>query len=174
MRKRIGRSAGLATAMFLGLAALVLAHDPKKKPAMTDDMMKGCGEHHSAAMNASDQVSMHLAEAKRSSTLAQMRSHVELADKAMADMKDHMSLCMEMKGGKMHGGTGMMGGGMKSGEMKSGGMMMGKAMDPVCGMEVDPATASSATYKGKTYYFCSEDDKQKFEKSPEQYLAKKP
>jgi YHS domain-containing protein len=28
-------------------------------------------------------------------------------------------------------------------------------------------------YKGKTYYFCSEEDKQKFEKNPEQYAGKK-
>src|SRR5262249_6207197 len=29
----------------------------------------------------------------------------------------------------------------------------------VCGMDVDPATAPKSVYKGKTYYFCSDDDK---------------
>ena len=43
--------------------------------------------------------------------------------------------------------------------------------DPVCGMMVDPKTAAAkATYQGKTYYFCSRDEKEKFEKAPEQYV----
>jgi YHS domain-containing protein len=46
-----------------------------------------------------------------------------------------------------------------------------KVVDPVCSMEVtDTKTAPTAVYKGKTYYFCSEEDKAKFEKNPEQYL----
>ena len=45
--------------------------------------------------------------------------------------------------------------------------------DPVCTMTVDPKTAADkATYKGKTYYFCSPGCKFSFEESPEQYLAK--
>jgi len=44
--------------------------------------------------------------------------------------------------------------------------------DPVCGMIVDPKTApAKADYKGKTYYFCSREDKDRFEKSPQQYIA---
>jgi YHS domain-containing protein len=70
-------------------------------------------------------------------------------------------------------GKGMMGGGMMgsgSGEKKAS----KKVTDPVCGMEVDPKTAPSAAYEGKTYYFCSAEDKAKFEKSPETYVKKKP
>jgi YHS domain-containing protein len=169
MAKSIRRPALVAAAAFLCASALVLAHDPKKKSAMTGDMMNGCGEHHSAAMKASDELSMHLAEAKRSTTLAQMRTHVEMADKAMAEMKEHMSMCMEMMH-KMHGGqmgAGMMGTG-------SNATTAAKVVDPVCGMEVNTANAPTATYKGQTYYFCSEDDKAKFVKNPEQYAGKKP
>ena len=47
------------------------------------------------------------------------------------------------------------------------------AMDPVCGMEVDPAQAEWSTeYKGKTYYFCASGCKRSFEKEPEKYLNK--
>lgn len=49
--------------------------------------------------------------------------------------------------------------------------MAGKAIDPVCKMEVDPATAPAKTeYKGQTYYFCCEPCKEEFEKDPEKYL----
>lgn len=48
-----------------------------------------------------------------------------------------------------------------------------QATDPVCGMTVDPKTSEKAVYKGKTYYFCSREEKQSFEKTPEKFLAKK-
>ena len=44
-------------------------------------------------------------------------------------------------------------------------------IDPVCGMEVTSYTAAAqSNYKGTTYYFCSVEDKQAFDKSPEKYL----
>jgi len=43
--------------------------------------------------------------------------------------------------------------------------------DPVCGMEVDPAKAAATVdFKGKTYYFCSNACREKFEASPEKYI----
>jgi len=41
---------------------------------------------------------------------------------------------------------------------------------PVCDMEVNPATAPKTVYKGKTYYFCSEDHKKLFDVAPEKWL----
>jgi YHS domain-containing protein len=49
----------------------------------------------------------------------------------------------------------------------------GKVADPVCGMEIDPATApAQATYAGKTYYFCTKEEKELFEKDPGKYVKK--
>ena len=46
------------------------------------------------------------------------------------------------------------------------------AKDPVCGMDVDPATAEhKLEYKGETYYFCCPHCKGSFEKDPEKYLS---
>lgn len=45
--------------------------------------------------------------------------------------------------------------------------------DPVCGMDVDPATAAGhSEHKGQTYHFCGSKCKAKFDQNPEQYLAK--
>jgi Cu+-exporting ATPase len=45
------------------------------------------------------------------------------------------------------------------------------AVDPVCGMEVEPATAKyRAEHAGKTYFFCAESCRRKFEADPERYL----
>lgn len=51
-----------------------------------------------------------------------------------------------------------------------------EAKDPVCGMTVDPKTAEKAEYKGKTYYFCSREEKETFQKEPAKYagVEKKP
>lgn len=49
-----------------------------------------------------------------------------------------------------------------------------KAKDPICGMEVDEATAPKAEHKGKTYYFCCDPCKEAFEKEPEKYVKEEP
>src|SRR5450631_2361526 len=47
------------------------------------------------------------------------------------------------------------------------------AIDPVCGMTVDPATAKHrADYRGHTYYFCAAGCKTKFTADPQKYLSK--
>ena len=49
--------------------------------------------------------------------------------------------------------------------------MAEKAIYPVCGMEVDMATAKyKAEHGGKTYYFCAAACKTEFEKDPHKYL----
>jgi membrane fusion protein, copper/silver efflux system len=50
------------------------------------------------------------------------------------------------------------------------------SVDPVCGMEVDEARAKAAgktsMYQGKTYYFCAEECKERFDKEPGKYVKK--
>lgn len=46
------------------------------------------------------------------------------------------------------------------------------AIDPVCGMEVDERTTKErATHEGTAYYFCSNECKDEFEASPEDYIG---
>lgn len=45
-----------------------------------------------------------------------------------------------------------------------------EVQDPVCGMTVDPATSPKSEFKGKTYYFCSVNDKKEFDKAPASYI----
>jgi Cu+-exporting ATPase len=49
---------------------------------------------------------------------------------------------------------------------------MEQAIDPVCGMKVDPAKpAGKIDYRGKTYYFCSQHCLHAFKKEPANYLS---
>jgi Cu+-exporting ATPase len=48
----------------------------------------------------------------------------------------------------------------------------GQALDPVCGMTVDPATArASCEHAGRTWYFCCPSCRDRFLADPERYLA---
>ncbi len=44
-------------------------------------------------------------------------------------------------------------------------------IDPVCGMKVDPKSAAATSeFEGKTYYFCCQGCKVKFDATPLRYL----
>jgi YHS domain-containing protein len=50
--------------------------------------------------------------------------------------------------------------------------MADPVIDPVCGMEVDPETATwKSEYQGKTYYFCAPGCKRDFDKDPEKFTG---
>jgi membrane fusion protein, copper/silver efflux system len=59
-------------------------------------------------------------------------------------------------------------------KMAAAGFTEAPAKDPVCGMDVDTATARSlgreSDYQGKTYYFCADHCKEEFARNPSQYL----
>ena len=45
--------------------------------------------------------------------------------------------------------------------------------DPVCGMKIDPGKAAvSSQHGGKTYYFCAEGCKTRFEKNPAEFAKR--
>ena len=46
------------------------------------------------------------------------------------------------------------------------------AIDPICKMEVDEATAKwKSEYEGTTYYFCAPGCQKEFEKDPKKYAV---
>ena len=75
-----------------------------------DGMMKECSEHHQAVTKSLDQTSKTLEGAKQSNDPAKMRAAIDEAQKQLADMKDHMTMCgnmmnmmQKMQGGMMKG-----------------------------------------------------------------------
>lgn len=44
-------------------------------------------------------------------------------------------------------------------------------IDPVCRKTVNTDTAKSTVYAGKVYYFCSNEDRDRFEAAPQRYVA---
>ena len=48
----------------------------------------------------------------------------------------------------------------------------GQVQDPVCGLWVDKVAELSTSYKGETYYFCSNRDRDLFKANPIKYIKK--
>jgi len=43
--------------------------------------------------------------------------------------------------------------------------------DPVCGMNVDADSAVTSEHMGKTFYFCAQGCKEKFDQAPMNYMS---
>jgi hypothetical protein len=77
-----------------------------------EGMMKECSEHHQAVTKSLDQTSKTLEGAKQSNDPDKMRAAIDQAQKQIADMKDHMTMCgnmmnmmQKMQGGMMKGSS---------------------------------------------------------------------
>jgi YHS domain-containing protein len=77
-------------------------------------------------------------------------------------------------GPSVHGPTADGAHGHEHGEHEEGAAIGAKAIDPVCGMTVEPATAREkglhSSYKGADYFFCGKGCKLEFDEDPERYL----
>lgn len=153
----------IAVVAVSGLA-VVLADQAKGKKSQMPDM-KACHEHCTATSKLIRDASAAVSAAKDSGDQARMRSALVQADKALTEMNSHVDTCMRMMG---HMGMGSMQG------MSHGTAQQGQAVDPVCGMAVDPKTAASAAHEGVTYYFCSAEDRAEFLKDPRRFPKKQP
>jgi hypothetical protein len=103
--------------VVLWSAVLAAQQQPPQKGEMKsmgnmsmDGMMKECNEHHQAMTKSIDQMSKTLEGAKQSNDPAKMRAAIDQAQKQLADMKEHMSMCgnmmnmmQKMQGGMMKG-----------------------------------------------------------------------
>jgi Cu+-exporting ATPase len=171
-----------AAAAALLLSAPAFAHDHEGHDG-------GQCPHHQATETAVTQALSLLDQAKAQNG-DQAKATVERARQQLAEAQKHLDACEEMceaKMGEGHGDhTGHAGQGGHAGhEMGQGhaghaghgtAAPAGQAQqvtDPVCGMKIDPKTAAGkSVYAGKTYYFCSAEEKAKFDKDPEKYLKK--
>jgi outer membrane murein-binding lipoprotein Lpp len=97
-------------AIVLGVTLLAIQEKPapadKQPPQMSmGDMMKGCREHCQATAKLIDQLNTSLRDAKASNDVNKMRVAIDQAQKPLTEMKEHMTMCMNMMNmmEKMHG-----------------------------------------------------------------------
>jgi hypothetical protein len=111
MTRHMNARLAIAAALLLGTSALAQQDQQQKpmtqsKPQMSmDGMMKGCREHCQQTSASIDELMKTMDEAKQSNDPAKMRTALDQAQKPLAEMKQHMNMCMNMMGmmQKMHG-----------------------------------------------------------------------
>jgi YHS domain-containing protein len=60
-----------------------------------------------------------------------------------------------------------------SGQARKSNLRPEKVRDPVCGIMVEKDPELAAQYRGKTFYFCSKTDRDKFTQNPQKYVKDK-
>lgn len=123
-----------------------------------------------------------LLDQARTQTGDEAKATLEQARQQLTEAQIHMTACGEMcktmMGGEHgehgeHGGHAMHQGHEMHDAAPAAEAQAGQVTDPVCGMQIDAKTAEAkSVYAGKTYYFCSKEDKAKFDGDPEKYLKK--
>jgi len=164
-----------AVAAFL-LSTSVFAHDHdhgKSEEHGTCPHLQGTETAVSQAIALLDQA--------KTQTGDEAKATLEQARQQLAEAQIHMTACGEMcktmMGGDHaeHGGHAMhhQGDHEMHNDAPAAEAQAELVADPVCGMEIDTKTAEAkSVYAGKTYYFCSKEDKAKFDSDPEKYLKK--
>lgn len=111
MKTRVTSTATVAAALLLSFSLLAQQPQPKQQQPgqmmSMDNMMKGCREHCQATTTSIDKTLGNISDAKKSNDPAKMRAALDQIEKPLAEMKNHMSMCMNMMNmmQQMHGGA---------------------------------------------------------------------
>lgn len=125
-----------------------------------------CAQGARQAVRTLDRTGALLEAARQANAPARLRAEVDNLQAAIAEVKEYLAPCMAASGATMDHAA--------MGHQRPAPAPLKEAIDPVCGMKVDPKTAPQATFEGKTYYFCSASDRDQFVKDPKKFLGKKP
>jgi plastocyanin len=87
---------GLLLLTFVSLPAQERGRGTPMQNMSMQDMMTNCKEHCQKTTASIDQLLARIDEAKKSNDPAQMRSALDGAQKPLAEMKQHMNMCMSM------------------------------------------------------------------------------
>lgn len=171
--------AAAAAALLLSAPAFAQGHGNHG-----DHAQGGHCPHHQATETAVNQALALLGQAKAQNA-DQAKATMEKARQQLTEAQKHMDACEKMceaKMGEGHGGHGGHAGhagdaahqghaGHGAAAATAGAAKAELVTDPVCGMKIDPKTAAGkSVHAGKTYYFCSKNEKVAFDKDPETYL----
>lgn len=167
---------------LLSLAGLVSAQHEGHQMGGLSTGGGTCLANAKESLRIVESANLRLEEARQTNSPQRMRAAIGDLQAALAEVRTQLSLCVSpaklpgasaapsMEGMDHSSMPGMDHSGMEG--MDHSGRSTaatGKSVDPVCGMEVDVASAPKATLEGKTYFFCSQADKAKFLKSPATY-----
>jgi YHS domain-containing protein len=137
------------------------------------EVVAACVEAQQHISALADRANARLEAARQSNNPQELRAAVADLQIALVEIRDRAAACgpLQVAGpaADPHAGHAM---GAATAPAATPTPAPAEAIDPVCSMKVDPKVAPRADHQGKTYYFCSESDRQLFLKDPAKYIKK--
>jgi Cu+-exporting ATPase len=167
--------AAAAAAVLLSAPAFAHNHEGEHGKKTGQQAAGNCPHHQ--AIETTVAKALTLVDQAASQNGAQAKTTLGQARQQLTEAQKHMDACEEMckeemaKGG--HAGHAAGHAGHGAAPTAAAQAKPAQVIDPVCGMKIDAKSAAGkSVYAGKTYYFCSADEKAKFDKEPQKYLKK--
>ena len=156
---RISTLGGCVLLAGVGIAAAQhTGHQAPDQPAAALDqqVVAACVQSQQQATMIAARLNRRLESARQTNSAADMRAALDDLQAGLNDMEAALRACDPLQA-----------------SAAAPSPVPTEAVDPVCGMKVDPRSGPNAAYQGKTYYFCSESDRQRFLKDPAIYIKKR-
>ena len=157
----MNRISMLGLCVVLACAGTVSAqhtsHQVADQPALAPDqqLVAACVQSQKQAREIAAQMNRRLQAARQTNSATEMRAAIDDLLAGLTDLETALRACDPLKGSAV-----------APAEVPT------DDIDPVCGMKVDPGSSPTADHEGRTYYFCSESDRQRFLKNPSTYIKK--
>jgi YHS domain-containing protein len=170
----------LATAMAMSAGVAAAQHAAHQMPqppptqtpsAQTVAACVGAQQHVTAL---ADRANARLEAARQSNSPQELRAAIADLQTTLLEIRERATVCAALQPAQApadHAGHGA-GTPVAPAARPGATPVPAEAIDPVCSMKVDPKVAPSTAYQGKTYYFCSDADRQRFLKDPAKYIKK--
>ena len=169
MIQRLTLSVGIWLAAAATAGAQHAGHERAAQPTSPADpqLVAACVQSHRQAGTITARVSRRIEAARQTNNPGDMRAAMDDLQAALTELRGVLQSCDPLQGSAAQSDSHAGHARPNVTEAPAG---PAEAVDPVCGMKVDPKTAPRAEHQGKTYYFCAESDRQLFLKEPAKYL----
>ena len=156
----------LAAALLLAVPVVTAAQQPKgtaiqDHPHEVSDFAAASRAQCELAMASVNDIARLVENARRSADVTQTRTSLDAAARAVREVRQHLGSCADIL--KLMPQTGR--------RTLRFTTTTATLLEVVCGVKADPPTVPTATHEGQQYFFCSEADRDEFQKDPPRFLA---
>ena len=156
----------VAAVVLLSVGSRAEAQEPTKAgtrdhPHEVSDFAAASLAQCQLAMASADDIARLVADARRSADVTQIHASLDAAARAVREVRQHLGSCADIL--KLMPQTGK--------RTLRFTTTTATLLEVVCGVKMDPATAPTVTHEGQPYFFCSEPDREEFQKDPARFLA---
>ena len=131
------------------------------------EQVTACVQSQQQVMALVDAANQRIELARQTNEPAAMRNAVDEVQATLSAVRSQLASCAQLAAAAPVAGP-------RAGHVMPAAPQADLIKAPGCRADVDPKTAPQASHDGRTYYFCSESDRQRFVADPASYLQAAP